>query len=138
MMKEALLYRNVLLKEHDQPLVQFVPPSPFRCETVLGCHDDFSHRFFWPKMAADVSEHIRTCERYIHFKIPQERAVMTITASYPLELVHLDFLTIRTKNDSNKNVNVLVITDHFTRYAAVYITPKQTAPIVAKVLWENF
>ena len=35
-------------------------------------------------------------------------------------------------------MNVLVITDHFTRYTAVYVTPKQTAPIVAKVLWENF
>ena len=57
-----------------------------------------------------------------------------IAASYPLELVHLDFLTIGTKNDSNKNVNVLVITDHFTRYAAAYVTPKQTAPIVTKVL----
>ena len=48
----------------------------------------------------------------------------TITASYPLELVHPDFLTIGAKNDSNKNVNVLVITDHYTRYAAVNITPK--------------
>ena len=25
-----------------------------------------------------------------------------------------------------------------TRYSAAYVTPKQTAPIVAKVLWENF
>ena len=63
---------------------------------------------------------------------------MTITASYPLELVHLDCLTIGTKNDSNKNVNVLVITDHFTRYAAAYVTPNQIAHIVAKVLLENF
>ena len=27
--------------------------------------------------------------------------------------------------------------DHFTRYAAAYVTPKQTALVVAKVLWEN-
>ena len=31
-----------------------------------------------------------------------------------------------------------MITDHFTRYAAEYVTLKKTAPIVAKVLWENF
>ena len=62
----------------------------------------------------------------------------TITASYPLELIHLDFLTIGTRGHGSKNVSVLRVTDHFTRYAAAYVMPKQTAPIVAKVLWENF
>ena len=28
--------------------------------------------------------------------------------------------------------------DHFTRYAAAYVMPKQTASVVANVLWENF
>ena len=90
-------------------------------------------------MATDVREHIRTCERCGHFKLPQERVEMkTITASYPIELIHLNFLTMGTRNDGDRNVNVLIITDHFTRYAAVYVTPKGTAPVVAKVLWENF
>ena len=62
----------------------------------------------------------------------------TIAASYSLELIHLDFLMIGTKSDGNKKVSVLIVTDHFTRYAAAYVMPKQTAPIVAKVLWENF
>ena len=89
-------------------------------------------------MEADViREHISTCKRCTHFKLPQERAEMkTITTSYPLELIHMDFLTIGMKNDSNKNVSVLVVTDHFARYAAAYIMPKQTAPIVAKILRE--
>ena len=30
------------------------------------------------------------------------------------------------------------MTNHFTRYAQAYITPKQMAPIVAKTLWEQF
>ena len=57
---------------------------------------------------------------------------------YPLELVHLDFLMIGSKSNSSRNANVLVITDHFTRYTAAYMPPKQTAPILAKTLWENF
>ena len=110
MMKEGLLYRKVLLKGCDQPIAQFVLSKHFRCQTVLSCHDDFGHmgmkrtlgslheRFFWPKMATDIREHIRTCERCTHFKLPQERAQMkTITASYPLELIHLDFLMIGTE-----------------------------------------
>ena len=60
-----------------------------------------------------------------------------IICTYPLELVHLDFLTIE-KEGSDKNANVLVITDHFTHYALAFLTPKQTAPYEAKTFWENF
>ena len=61
----------------------------------------------------------------------------SIICTYPLKLVHLDFLTIG-KEGSDKNVNILMITDHFTRYSQAFIMPKQTAPCVAKTLWENF
>ena len=44
-----------------------------------------------------------------------------IIAIYPLEMVHLDFLVIGSKQD--KDVNILVITDHFTRYAQAHIIP---------------
>ena len=32
----------------------------------------------------------------------------------------------------------MVITDYFTRYTQVYITPKQTVSVVAKTLWDQF
>ena len=105
-------------------------------ERTLGL---FQERFFWPKMATDVTEHIRTCKRCTHFKLPHKTVEMKIiTASYPLKLIHLDFLMTGTRNDGNKNVSALIVKDHFTRYAAAYVMPKQTAPVVAKVLWENF
>ena len=52
--------------------------------------------------------------------------------------MHLDFLTLGGETDDSKSVNVLVVTDHFTKYAQAYITQKQTAVIIAKTLWENF
>ena len=60
-----------------------------------------------------------------------------IETSYPLELVHMDFLTIG-KPNTDKMVNILIVTDHFTKYAQAYVTPNQTAPMVACTLWENF
>ena len=42
------------------------------------------------------------------------------------------------KTDDSKSINVLIVTDHFTKYAQANVTPKQTAAIVAKTLWENF
>ena len=48
-----------------------------------------------------------------------------ILISYPLELVHLDFLTLGGKADDNRSVKILIFTDHFTKYAQAYIMPKQ-------------
>ena len=61
-----------------------------------------------------------------------------ILVSYPLELVHLDFLTLGAKMDDSRSINVLIITDHFTKYVQAYVMPKQTAVTVARTLWENF
>lgn len=53
-----------------------------------------------------------------------------------MDLVCIDFLGIE---PDNKDVrNVLVITDHFTRYAQAFPTRDQKAVTVAKVLWEQY
>ena len=60
-----------------------------------------------------------------------------ILVSYPLELIHLDFLTLGGKTDDNRSVNNLVVTDHFTKYVQVYVPPTHTAPPgpYGKVSW---
>ena len=86
-------------------------------------------------MAEDVRVHIRSCHRCTRFKQPQERAEMKPTkVIYQLELVHLDLLTIGSKSDENKNITILMVTDHFTKYACAYIALKQTASVVVKTL----
>ena len=69
-LKNGLLYRRVVLKNHSGPISQFVLPKNFVCKVILACHDDNGHlgmertlgllqeRFFWPKMADDVCSHI--------------------------------------------------------------------------------
>ena len=61
-----------------------------------------------------------------------------ILVSYPMELIHLDFLTLGGKAGDITSTNILVVTNHFTKYAQAYITPKQIAIVVAHTLWENF
>ena len=125
-------------------------PKSFIHKVILACHDDNGHlgmeqtlrllqeRFFWPKMAEDVCTHIHTCERCLRFNWPQEKVEMQpILVSSPMELIHLDFLTLGGKAGDAKSTNMLVITDHFTKYAQAYITSKQTAVVVACTLWEK-
>ena len=40
--------------------------------------------------------------------------------------------------EDSKSINVVIVTDHFTKYSQAYVTPKQTAVIVAKTLCKNF
>ena len=74
-------------------------------------------------MADDVHTHICTWDRCLRFKQPQEKSELPpILVSYPVELVHLDFLTLGGKAGDNRNVNILIVTDHFTKYVQAYVT----------------
>ena len=76
------------LKNHSEPISQFVLAKNFVHKEILACHDDNGHlgmertlgllqeRFFWPKMADDVQTHICTYDQCIRFKQPQEKSEM--------------------------------------------------------------
>ena len=134
LLRKGLLYRKVQLKQHEEPTLQFVLLSSFHKQMGHMGMDRtlvmLQSRFFWPKMSSDVRIHIRSCKRCIRFKQPQEREVLNpIKTTYPLELVHLEYLTI---GHGNKTINILVITDHFNHYAQAFVTPKQTVVVMAK------
>ena len=128
---------------------QLVIPKTHRHKAILGCHDEVGHqgrvrtlsllreRFFGPNMQVEATQHIAKCSRCLKRKsTPQVAPLQPILVSQPLELVHLDYLTLE---PSKGNIeNVLVITDHFTRYALAYASKTQTAQATARILWDNF
>ena len=100
---------------------------------MWACHDDIGYlginhtlnllpdRFYWPDMKLDVEQHIKTCGQCLHFKAkPQCAELHPILAKHPLELVHIDFLTVES-GKGDKEINILVVTDHFTRYVQAYV-----------------
>ena len=142
------MYRKAYFKSTAKQVHQFVLQVQFRKQTLTVCHEYYGHlgmdsvlillqeRYFWPKMADDIRKYIRQCDRCIHFKKPKEKdQLYPITATYPLELIHLDFLSIGGKEDKMKSI--LVVTDHFTWYAQCYVA-NQTTLTVAKTLVDKF
>ncbi|XP_030615062.1 uncharacterized protein LOC115801406 [Archocentrus centrarchus] len=89
-------------------------------------------------MRMTIEKMVKACERCIRRKTHPEKAapLMNIKTCRPLELVCIDFLSI--EPDCSNTKDVLVITDHFTKYAVAIPTPNQRAQTVAKCLWENF
>ena len=114
-----------------------------------SCHDQVGHqgivrtlsllreRFYWPGMHKKATLYVNKCQNCLKRKaIPDVAPLQPIIASQPMELVHMDFLSIE---PSKGNIeNVLVITDHFTRYAQAYASKTQRAQATAELLWENF
>ena len=99
---------------------------------MQGCHNDLGHlrieqtidllrdHFYWPRMLNDTTKHIKQCERCLKFMASPEKAPMeSIDAIYPMELVHMDYLTI-VVNEGGKDVHILVITDQFYMICTSY------------------
>ncbi|XP_059424785.1 uncharacterized protein LOC132159269 [Carassius carassius] len=89
-------------------------------------------------MALDVERKVKPCGRCIRRKALPERAapLVDINTTKPLELLCMDFLSLEPDKSGTKDI--LVITDHFTKFAVAMPTPNQKAHTVAKCLWENF
>ena len=147
-LRDGVLYRKWV--DHGRPLYQLVLPKQFRKRALEGVHDEVGHlgaeralhlaraRFFWPGMANDIEEKCSRCERCFRRKaVPQRAAPMeSITTTYPLELVCMDYLSL--EPDSHDTRNILVITDHFTKFSVAVPTRDQKAKTIAKALWDNF
>lgn len=68
---------------------------------------------------------------------PEARAPLeSIITTEPLELVCIDFWSA--EDSSNKSLDVLVVTDHFTKLAHAFLCPNQSAKSVAHQLWNNY
>lgn len=147
-LKSGLLYRT--RECEGQTLFQLVLPNVLRPIVLRNLHDDMGHlgiertleltrsRFYWPKMAADVERKVKTCERCVRRKTQPDKAapLVNIQTTRPMELVCMDFLSL--EPDSHNTKDILVITDHFTKYAVAIPTRDQKASTVAKTLWEHF
>ena len=154
--KSLKLVKDVLYRKSysdnsttKKTLWQLVVLKLFRGRALSGCHDDVGHqgilrtlsllreRFYWPGMQEEATQHVMNCSRCLRRKTASQVApLQPILVTQPLELVHMDYLSLE---PSKGNIeSVLVITDHFTRYALAYPSKTQTAQATARILWDNF
>ena len=74
-------------------------------------------RFFWPGLEKDVVRKVQTCPNCLRRKSPTKAQahLVPFTSTHPMELVCIDYLSLEKSKGGYENI--LVITDHFTRYA---------------------
>ena len=72
-------------------------------------------------MSADMEKKIKNCDFCLCFKAtPQKASLCPLEVTYPLELIHMDYLKIES-NQSDKDVHILIVTDHFTRFTQAFV-----------------
>ena len=147
-LKDGILYKSATFngEQHDR----LVLPDSVKDIVFAAYHDDLGHqgrdrttslintRFYFPRLNKFIAEKVRSCGRCIRRKTAPTKAagLVNITSSSPMELVCIDYLSLETSKGGFENI--LVITDHFSRFALAIPTRNQKAHVTAKALFENF
>uniref|UniRef100_A0A8C5QEG3 Gypsy retrotransposon integrase-like protein 1 n=1 Tax=Leptobrachium leishanense TaxID=445787 RepID=A0A8C5QEG3_9ANUR len=148
-MLDGVVYRRGPSTSAEE-IQQLFLPTKHRESVLRSLHDEHGHlgaertfklvrdRFYWPCMRAEVESYCHSCLRCIQRKtLPTRTAPMShLQSQGPMDLVCIDFLCL--EPDASGQGNILIVTDHFTRYAQAFSTKDQRAPTVAKVLMEKF
>ena len=149
-LREGVLYRCVRDPSTANPTLQLVLPAALKEEVWQNCHDRAGHtgvgktvalirsRFFWPNLTAEAEERCASCPRCVLRKAPAvttQAPLVSITTTRPMELVAMDFLKLPLSTDGHQYV--LVVTDHFTKYAWAIPTRDQSAHTTATALWKH-
>ena len=147
-LRNNILYYKVSIQDTEQ--FRLVLPSQLRKRALIGIHDECGHlgrdktiefardRYFWPGMAKDISNYVSQCKACILRKGPtnQTAPLHPITSKEPLELLCIDFLTVEPCKGGIENI--LVITDHFSRFSQAIPCKNTTAKTTAKLLFDLF
>ena len=140
-----------VLKRQTAKFEQVVLPERYRQTVYVELHEKMAHvgpekvfelaqqRFYWPRMSAEITEYIQKKCRCIVTKKPnvEVRApLVPIKATYPFEMIALDFL----KLDPCKGgfLYVMIVVDHFTRFTQMYATRTKSSQAAASKLWNEF
>ena len=150
--RNHLLYRERTTGDRESPQTEFqlIIPPQCRKQLVELVHDKAGHmgrertlsllrpKCFWPRMTTDVANHTLDCPRCLRRKHPVDQVapLENVHTTQPMELVCIDYLTLESSKGGYENI--LVVTDHFTKYSQAYPTKNQTARTTAQVLFNNF
>ena len=146
--KDGVLYKTEVIS--GEMFNRLVLPEALRDLVFKSYHNDLGHqgcdrtasfikrRFFWPHMIQYIKERVQSCGRCIRRKTtPSKFAhLVNITTTAPMELVCIDYLSLERSKGGFENI--LVITDHYSRFAQAIPTRNQSAQTTAKALFENF
>lgn len=142
---DGILYRVTSARK------QLVLPDQFKKTVLEELHNNIGHqgvdrtvslirdRFFWPYMLSDIEHYVTKVCSCVKQKKPnrETRAPLTnIVTTQPFELVCIDFLHLDKCKGGYEYI--LVVTDHFTRFAQSYATTSKSGKTAANLIFNDY
>lgn len=142
---DGILHRKTVTR------TQLVLPEKYKTTVLRQLHDDMGHqglertmsllrdRFFWPHMQREVEIYMSRCSTCLKQKKPcrETRApLIPIVTTQPFELVSIDFMHL--DKCAGGYEYILVIVDHYTRFAQAYATTTKSAKCVADKVFNDY
>ena len=143
------LYRSyqTKTKNNNTLILQFIVPEQMKSAILVASHDStlsghlgvdktlqrISERYYWPKWETEVREYIASCSICQTTKRAYDKngaQIKHIISDYPFQIITSDIagpLPLTKKG----NKYILVIIDHFTKWAQIHAIPSAIAEIVA-------
>ena len=137
----GILYRNK----------QVVLPRKFHRTVYRELHEKMGHlglervlavareRFCWLNMRRDIDHYIYnicSCLKQKRPNLPSRAPLQPIITTAPMQLLSIDFVHL--ERSSGDYEYILVVVDHFTKYAQAYPTKNKTAVTAVDRIFNDF
>lgn len=140
-----------ILRRKTNTQTQLVLPARYKQRVLRELHDNMGHqgldrtmslireRFYWPQMQNDVDHYVTKSCVCLKQKKPCREArapLQNIVTTHPFELVSIDFLHLDKCRGGYEYI--LIVVDHFTRFAQAYATTSKSAKTVVDKLFNDY
>lgn len=129
---------------------QLVIPDKHKITVLRELHDQMGHQgtdrtislirdcLFWPYMQRESEQHVMSC-MCLKYKKPNHETrtpLVSIISTHPFKLVSVDFLHLDKCKGGYEYI--LVIVDHFTRFAQAYPTTSKSGKVVTGKIFNDY
>ena len=151
---DGVLHRKWISVDGSPDFMQIVLPRSHREQCIMLAHtgmtgghlgrskteEQVKRRAYWPGWRSQVASTLKKCDscaQYHRGKAPRQTPLRPFGAGEPFEVVALD-ITGKHPRSSRGNEYIVTVTDVYSKWSEAYAVRVHTAPVVAKVLVDNF